>query len=335
MPTRTFLLLCLFVALPGVVFCQQSACKAVELPVGVISASGDVFRGLAAEDFVGHTQKKPVSVKALTYDDGPRRVLLVVDTNKKLSEDTRKAEVEMIQALAASVRPEDTLALMVARGPGRDVNFTADRSLISQAIRQDADGKRGKEAGVLDTIMTGIEWFGAPQAGDAIVVMAADLAAGNRKANAKQVAKALEEHHIRMFGLALGPVQTQSIVAEGTMTSTISQGLAYATPIVGEIVYNTGDEHFFPLTSNSGGVVLGAMNMDTQHSYSMNDAHLVQGLRQKARSLAKMISAFYRMQIEPPQSSHSERWSLEVNEEMRKHAQQMWVLYPRELGPCE
>jgi hypothetical protein len=48
-----------------------------------------------------------------------------------------------------------------------------------------------------------------------------------------------------------------------------------------------------------------------------------------------MISAFYRMQIEPPQNSHSERWSLEVNAEMRKHAQQMWVLYPRELGPCE
>src|SRR5689334_2334484 len=47
-------------------FCQQSACKAVEIPVGVMSVSGDVFRGLAAEDFLGHTLKKPVAVKALT-----------------------------------------------------------------------------------------------------------------------------------------------------------------------------------------------------------------------------------------------------------------------------
>ena len=102
---------------------QQSACKA-DVPVGVISLSGNVFRGLAAEDFTGYVQKKPVAVKGLAFDDGPRRVLIVADLSRKLSGDSRKAENEMIKTLLASARPQDTFAIMPARGPGQDVKFT-------------------------------------------------------------------------------------------------------------------------------------------------------------------------------------------------------------------
>lgn len=88
-----------------------------------------------------------------------------------------------------------------------------------------------------------------------------------RRANAKMVAKALEDSHIRMFGLALGPVETKSKVTRGTMTSTTSQGPARTEPLVGEFVYNTGDENFFPLTANSGGLVLSVMNADPRRTW--------------------------------------------------------------------
>jgi hypothetical protein len=333
MASRVLTILSVLVALSSLSFSQQAACKSVEIPVGVISASGNVFRGLAAEDFTGHLQKKPIAVKALTYDDGPRRVLLVVDTSKKLSADTRKAETEMIQVLLAEAQPADTFGIMAARGPGQDVKFTADHAAITQALNQAGDGRRGKDSGVLDTVMVGIEWFGPPQPGDAIVVIAADLE-GNHRSNAKLVAKALEDNHIRMFGLALGPVQTKSSVAGGMATSTISQGLAYTTPGVGDFVYDTGDEHFFPLTANSGGLVMSVMNGSSRRSYNMSDPRLLQEVRQKARSVSKMISAYYRMQIEPPQISHPEDWSLEINGAIQKQTQPMFVLYPHEIGPC-
>jgi len=310
----------------------QQACKAVELPVGVISVTGEGFRGLAAEDFAAHIQKKPVGLKSLTYDEGPRRVLIVVDANRKLSADTRKAEGAMIEAMLAAARPVDTFALLPARGPGRDVDFTSDRRPITEAMGW-SDSKEVKEPGVLDSVMAGIQRFGAPQSGDAIVVIAADLE-GNHKANAKMVAKALEEHHIRMFGLALGPVTTRSSVAGGSMTSTTSQGLAWTTPATGDVIYNSGDEHFFPLTINSGGLVLGVMNMDSHRSYDMGNPRMVQEVQQKARSISKMIASFYRMQVEPPPLSHAEDWSLDVNDSIKKHSQPMFVLYPRALGPC-
>ncbi len=333
MASRILTMLSAVLGLSSLGVAQQGACKTAEVPVGVISVSGDVFRGLAAEDFIGRVQKRTVTVKALTYDDGPRRVLIVVDTNKKLSADVRKAEGEMVRTILASARPEDTFALITAYGNGRQVKFTPDRSAITTELGWDGGANGGREPGVLDAVMTGIEWFGAPQPGDAIIVIAADME-GNHKANAKQVAKSLEAGHIRMFGLALGPVQTKSSVAGGSMTSTTSQGLAYTKPLVGDFVYNTGDEHFYPLTTGSGGLVLAAMNADSRRSYSMNDDHLVQEIRQKALAVSKMISGYYRMQIEPPQLAHPEDWSLDVNEEIRKHSRQMFVLYPRELGPC-
>jgi hypothetical protein len=312
---------------------QQTACKAIEIPVGVISSNGNVFRGLSAGDFTGHLQKKIVAIKTIIYDEGPRRVLIVVDTSKKLSADTRKAEAEMIQALLAEGRSEDTFGIMAARGPGQDVKFTADHAAIIQALNQPGEGKRGKDPGVLDSLMVGIEWFGPPQPGDAIVVLAADLE-GNHKSNAKVVAKALADNHIRMFGLALGPVQTTSSVASGTITSTISQGLAYTKPGVGDFVYDAGDEHFFPLTTNSGGMVFGAMNSDSRRSYKIEDPHVLQEVRQKARSISRLIASYYRVQVEPPALSHPEDWTLEINGEVQKHSQPMFLLYPRELGPC-
>lgn len=333
MASRILTILSILATLSSVSVSQQTACRSTEIPVGVISANGDVFRGLAAEDFVGHLQKKPVSIKTITYDDGPRRVLLVVDASKKLSADSRKAETEMIHVLLANARPEDTFGIMAARGPGQDVKFTTDRAAITQALSQAGDGRRGKDPGVLDTVMVGIEWFGPPQPGDAIVIIAADLE-GNHRANAKQVAKGLESNNIRLFGLALGPVQTKSSVAGGTETSTISQGLAYTTPGVGALVYDTGDEHFFPLTANSGGLVIGVMNADSRRSYKIDDPHVLQEVREKARSVSKMISAYYRMQVEPMQLPHEEDWKLEINGEIQKHSQPMFVLYPHELGPC-
>ena len=333
MASRILTLLSILLALSGIGFSQQTACKSVEIPVGVISPSGDTFRGLAAGDFIGHLQKKPVSIKTITYDDGPRRVLLVVDTSKKLSADSRRAESEMIQVLLANARPEDTFGFMAAKGPGPDVKFTSDHAAISQALTQPGDGRRGKEPGVLDTVMIGIEWFGQPQSGDAIVVIAADLE-GNHKTNPKLIAKALESNHIRMFGLALGPVQTKSSVAGGTVTSTVSQGLAYTTPGVGDLVYDTGDEHFFPLTANSGGLVMGVMNGDSRRSYKIEDPRILQEVRQKARSVSKMISTYYRMQVEPPPLPRQDEWNLEMNGEIQKHSGPMFVLYPHELGPC-
>ena len=332
--SRVFLALSIIPGLSTLGLGQQAACKGVEVPIGVISASGDIFRGLAAEDFVSHLQKKPLTVKLVTFDDGPRRVLIVVDVNKKLSPDARKVQGEMVRIILDNSRPQDTFALISTHGHGPQVKFTADRSAIRMALGWDSTSGNGKEKelGVLDGVMEGIDWFGTPQSGDSVVVMAADME-GNHKANARLVAHALEEKHIRMFGLALGPVTTKNSVAGETVMNA-SMGLAYSRPAVGDVAYTTGDDNFFPLTVNSGGLVLGVINGDSYHNYHLDDPKVLQAVRQKALSVSKMISAYYRMQVDPPQLARPEDWSLTVNPEVQKHSPPMFVLYPHQLGPC-
>jgi hypothetical protein len=291
---------------------------------------------LAAEDFVGHLQKKPVTVKLVTFDDGPRRVLIVVDVNKKLPADARKAQGEMLRTIVDNARPQDTFALISTHGHGPQVKFTADRAAIKLALGWDNGSENAKEKekelGVLDGVMAGMEWFETPQSGDSIVVMAADME-GNHKTNARLVASALEEKHIRMFGLALGPVTTKNSLAGETVMNA-SMGLAYSRPAVGDVTYATGDDNFFPLTVNSGGMVLGVVNGDSYRSYHMEDTQMLQAVRQKALSVSKMISAYYRMQVEPSQMAHPQDWNLTINPEVQKHAPPMFVLYPHQLGPC-
>jgi hypothetical protein len=289
---------------------------------------------LAAEDFVGRMQRKPVTVKLVTFDDGPRRVLIVVDANKKLSADSRKAQGEMLRTILDNARPQDTFALISTHGHGPQVKFTADRSAIRAALGWDdgSDNGKEKELGVLDGVMAGMEWFGTPQLGDSIVVMAADLE-GNHKTNARLVASALEEKRIRMFGLALGPVTTKNSLKGETITNA-SMGMAYSRPEVGDATYTTGDDNFFPLTINSGGAVLGVINGDSYRSYNLENPQVLQSVRQKALSVSKMISAYYRMQVEPPQLAHPQDWNLTINPEVQKHSPPMFVLYPHQLGPC-
>ena len=77
----------------------------------------------------------------------------------------------------------------------------------------------------MDAILQAVDMFGESKQGDAIIVMAYDLE-GNHGANAKKVAKALEDHHVRLFGLALGPVGTKNVATSGQ--STTAWGLATA-----------------------------------------------------------------------------------------------------------
>lgn len=327
MLSRIFSLL-LAIASLAVGAAAQQACSVVEVPVGVISAGGESFRGLAADSFV--TSKG--SVKSLTYDEGPRRVLLVVDTSNKLSHNAQKAVAEIVDSLVSASRPDDSLALITARGPGGTVKFSEDRASIARALSPQAGP--GRKGGVLDALIDGLEWFDGSRPGDAAIVIAADLD-GNHKTNAKGVAKALAAHHVRMFGLALGPVQAGSTVATTVVASAASQGMAQAQQLTGAQVINTGDEHFLPLVYDSGGLLLGVINEQADVPHNMSDPKVQQQVKYKAQQMYKMVSVFYRLRIEAPQLSQPQPWTVGVTDTIRKQAPAaMWLLYPHELGPC-
>jgi hypothetical protein len=310
---------------------QQAGCTSLDVAVGVTDLKGEPLRGLGAGDFTIHGGKAQVSIRSLTLDDGPRRVVLVVDQSRKLTSDGHRVAHALVKEVLASARPQDSFALVTARGSGRVIKFGEDVSGIAPAVAPEIEGGAGSESGVLDAVMQAMSLFGERRPGDTVVVIAASLE-NNHKANPKTVAKALNEHGIRMFGLALGPVNRTNVAA-GTQ-STTAWGLATVRPGMGLNAHPQGDEDFIPLTSNSGGAVLPVINDSVHRSSSMNDPKMEQQVRQSAKVIFAMVASFYRVQLERSQGSRSDDWKLDISESRRKAAPQTLVLYPHQLGPC-
>jgi hypothetical protein len=313
------------------VLAQGDSCKTAELPIGVVNANGESYMGLNASSFTAHAGKITTVAKAMTYDDAPRRIILVVDQGKKLNADSRKAQEDMLAVILGAARAEDSFGLITARGPAHVVKFGEDRPALSAAIKNEVVGSHGKELGVMDAILQAIDMFGEGKPGDAIIVMAYDLE-GNHGANAKRVAKALEEHHVRMFGLALGPVSTRNIALSGQ--STTAWGLATATSAVGDVLFDTGDDNFYPLTTNSGGLVIAVMNYDPKRTFSMKDAALEAKVKTQARAIFNMVSTYYRMEFEPLRLGRGEEWTVKVDDNVRKSIPRMFLLYPHQVAGC-
>jgi hypothetical protein len=309
----------------------SQACK-MEVPVGIVNSNGESYIGLNAASFAGRIGKMAVPVKSMVYDDGPRRVVLVVDQGKKVNADAHKAQQDMLAVLLGAARKEDSFALVAARGATRVVKFGEDRSALSSAVSEEGGVSHGKELGVMDAILQAVDMFGDSKPGDSIIVMAYDLE-GNHGANAKKVAKALEDHHVRMFGLALGPVSTRNLATSGQTTT--AWGLATTSSAVGDVIFDGGDENFYPLARNSGGLVIAVLNFDLKKNFSMKDPALQTKVRQQAHVLYNMVSAYYRVQIDPPRLGRSEEWNFEVGDDVRKSIPRMFLLYPHQLGACQ
>ncbi|HYX52286.1 MAG TPA: hypothetical protein VE783_02475 [Candidatus Limnocylindrales bacterium] len=329
MVSRYLTLLCVVCVLSVAGSGQSGVCKANEFPVGIINAKGEAFRGLTPASFTAQVGGNRESLTSMSFDEGPRRVVLIVDASRKLSDDTRKAERLLVETLLNSARKEDSYALIVARGAEQTVKFGEDRKSIVDAVPLEPSGKSTK-GGVLDAVMQGITLLGPAQPGDSILVIAADLE-GNKTTSARKVTRALHDHRIRMLGLALGPVSAQNYMAGGQTTTSL--GLATTTPGVGELTYDTGDQDYYPLTHDSGGIVISAMNGSPQRSYNMKDPKLQQELAYKAQVISNVISTYYRAEVGPVPARVEDLIVL-PSDNLRKQFPQMFLLYPHQVGPC-
>ena len=172
--------------------------QSCEVPVDVVAAKGGIIRGLKADDLVAAAGKgRSIPIESLTYDAGPRRIVFVIDTTRGLPAEARKAESKIAANILDHARPNDSFALITARGVARQVKFEQGRDAVKQAVLELSEGTGEKSnLGVLDAMDQAIGWLGEPQPGDSIFLLALDLE-GNHKANYKKIAQALAEHQVR------------------------------------------------------------------------------------------------------------------------------------------
>lgn len=318
-------LLCAFLT-HRLVLAQQPTCVA-EVDANVVLPDGRLIRGLQREDLAAHVKRETVRINSIIRETGPRRILFMLDTGSDLPRDAKKAEAEVASYIVAQAPVEDSFALITARGQSTEVRFGESREQLSVVLTQVPElAKSGSsEQGMLDALMRAMDWFGNALPGDAIVLMASEIE-DNRHAKYSAAAKALADHHIRLFSFLLGPM------AAGTVYTDI--GINYRGHLSSSSTVVANQENLSALTWNSGGYMLVENAKLPWKEYKLTDAHLDE-LRHEGWQMYGAVAQSYRVQVvlRAP-SIPREGWTLDLSESARKRVPQAKVLYPRELPLC-
>jgi hypothetical protein len=307
-------------------FAQQQSCR-VDLPVGMIGTDGSLLNGLTAKDVTVRLRKQTLRIETIGYDTGPRRVLFILDTSRRLPPEVRKAETMLVNFVFTHARPGDSFALQTARGALRQVRFGESHDALTKAIDElAADPKEtGRAQNVLDAMVEGISWFGEPRTGDAILMMgdhleeshsttefrrgyAVDVAPNFEASHVgfKTVAESLNAHRIRVFGLQFG-------------------GL-----MVNPSTYEPNDENLLGITIGSGGYLL-LDTIDPHGSYVLTDVR-ERSLQHKVFQLYGAICQFYTLSVTAPASLQHESWKLDLAKDLQGNTV---ALYSRRFDPCQ
>jgi hypothetical protein len=306
---------------------QQSACAPADVAVNAILPDGKLIRGLKADNLVAETKAGKVQIESVTRDTGPRRILFVLDVGHDLPRDARRAQAEIASYIISGADPADSFALITARGARSTVRFGEGRDKLAASLAQIEQPPKnsGIEFGSLDALTEALDWFQAPQPGDAIVLMASDFEE-NKSASYSKVAQALADRHIRVFGYLLGPINLGTMYAE--IGSDFRGRPSARTTAV------TNDENLSALSWDSGGYMIVEKTKMEWKEYKLTDAHLDE-LKLEASHLYGAATEFYRVAILPPaHSGEREQWKLDLSDSARKRVPQAKILFPRQLPAC-
>lgn len=296
------------------------------LPAGnppAIKQSGMVTVGnLGAKAFLAGNKKSPIPILSATYDRGPRRIIFVVENAKKMPPGARRIEAAVIPHILSKARPEDSFALLTARGPRVELHFGSSRDAIRAAAEELRNPPHGKSdgQGVLDAVLEATTWLQPPQPGDSIFLITLRLE-GKHRANFSTVRAAVAAGRIRVFTFQLGEVfirnpDTISSPAFGESwdMATFGQGLSFVQALA--------------LSRESGGWAV-VENAERGKEYKLTDERL-QELARNGEQMYRAITEYYLLQLDSGGPDLSIRLAPPILEQLPWAS----VVYPKSLPPC-
>jgi len=274
---------------------------------------------LPAEAFVAQSKKHPIRILSATYDRGPRRLIFVAEKANKMPAAARKIEAAVICHILSKARPEDSFALLTARGARLELRFGSSREAVRAAAEELASPPQGKAGGqgVLDAILEATTWFQPPQTGDSVLVVTMGLES-RHKAGFSKVRAAVAAGGIRVFGFQLGAYSVDSLSGGSNFDSLYIQGFGKISRL----------DQTFVLSEGSGGR---AVLEDSQQGkqYRLTDERLEE-LKNKGEMMYEEVTKYYALQLD------SVGPGLAVGLTQPVLSQLPWVLiyYPEYVLPC-
>jgi len=253
-----------------------------------------------------------------------------VDAGRDLSRDAKKAQAQVVSYIVSRAPVDTSFGLIASRGAKSEVRLGMPREQLAaelaHLLERSDSGSGNDEEGALDAVMEGVGWFGNALPGDSIVLMSSEIES-NRRTKYAIVAKALADHHIRLFSFLLGPMMMGTVYND--MRTDYQGRLSSSSTVV------ANQENLSALTWNSGGYMVVENTEQPGKEYKLTDAHLDK-LRREGWQMYGAAAEFYRIRLVPvARSVHDKQWTLELADSVRSRFPQAKALYPRELSFCE
>lgn len=137
---------------------QESIIETRTIPLAVYDSKGLFMTGLKPEQI--RTKGMPAIVRRVSLEQGPRRIVLLLDTSGSMSFPNgvpRQNAIRLAKQILADLPPEDSVALYTyADEPHLLNSFTTDRELLTRQIDSIPDWGRGltRFTSALATILT-------------------------------------------------------------------------------------------------------------------------------------------------------------------------------------
>ena len=317
-----------FLALATGSFAQQSV-SSCSIPVVVAAPAYGLVQQLSPGDFEARIDHHVVRVLSAQVDDRPRRIVILLDAGKEVSDAGWSHETTLARSLVAEARDQDRIALGFYGAREEFIDFSIPRPTVSDKLQALASSRPQSPSDnhLYDALLRTLNQLADRQFGDSIVVIASkgDVAS---QARAGTIKKAMFEHKVRLFSLISG--QADLVPAVGVRpVGTAPQAL--------RLVRQEDFEELTRLSEDVGGAIQLNYSIHVEGARQpsaipkINEGQLLQ---EQALFTFREIVQTYRLEFALQQSKDPVPLNLALTKSERSKVPQAKALYPHELTDC-
>ena len=303
---------------------RSNVCHA-EFPLSVALDRAERVVNLQSTDFDIRLEGQRAPPLGVTPDGGRRRILILLQGGKHVSKEAWELKTLFAGYVAAKVRPQDRLALLVTGGSEKPIGFEeSNATAVAElsTLTAPLPTPDGKGQAVYDALMEGLTLFGKPQFGDSVFFFGQSVDV-NSKVRREDVEREMQKRGVRLYGFLYSAFAMQSHLHFSLPTS---ENL----PLREEEV---NDSELGILAENTGGA-LTLERVDVTHGTYRLTPQRRESLEQLTLNLLTHILLPYRITAETSVKNSSPSLKINLSRGTHKKMPDAIVLYPHRTPSC-
>jgi hypothetical protein len=309
---RAFLLglACFFLSFTTIASAQETQCLRRTMPVHISTPEGDLPVELTPAHFAATYQNRPLRVTAVTPEQHPQRMVLLLDASGSIRGGTTagwEATIDSAARLIAAMPAMEVALAVFAERVDPVVGPTNVHERLVEEIENlrsgpQEEGPRRQRTALWDSLLDSMQMFGPMQPGDVIYVIT-DGVDNFSESRPPMVTQALISSGVRLFAFAIA-----------------NSGFAYGTGELERMVQDTG------------GVVTAASANDWRAFQADQNSSPI-GVAMHAQY--RQIQGFRRLELEFDEAvSRPQAWHLELTGLDETQMRNVVLNYPARIFPC-